>query len=69
MSSDPKSENPQTSSHQPEDVEAIAGRPARLPKIIRFDELSVCGDEIWIDNQGELYRLRRTKQGKLILTK
>jgi hemin uptake protein HemP len=69
MSSDPKSENPRTSPHQPGDVEAVAGRPARLPKIIRFDELAVCGDEVWIDNQGELYRLRRTKQGKLILTK
>jgi hemin uptake protein HemP len=41
----------------------------RLPKIISFQELCRCGDEIWIENEGELYRLRRTKQGKLILTK
>lgn len=41
----------------------------RLPKIIRFRELCRCGDEIWIENEGQLYRLRRTKQGKLILTK
>jgi hemin uptake protein HemP len=40
-----------------------------LPKIISFDELSRCGEEIWIENRGDLYRLRRTKQGKLILTK
>ena len=40
-----------------------------LPKIISFEELAKCGDEIWIENHGELYRLRRTKQGKLILTK
>lgn len=42
---------------------------ARLPKIIPFRELCRCGDEVWIENEGQLYRLRRTKQGKLILTK
>jgi len=41
----------------------------RLPKIIPFQELCRCGDEVWIENEGELYRLRRTRQGKLILTK
>jgi hemin uptake protein HemP len=41
----------------------------RLPKIISFRELCRCGDEVWIENSGDLYRLRRTKQGKLILTK
>ena len=40
-----------------------------LPKIISFESLSRCGDEIWIENNGQIYRLRRTKQGKLILTK
>ena len=40
-----------------------------LPKIISFDTLARCGDEIWIENNGQIYRLRRTKQGKLILTK
>ncbi|MDG1809164.1 MAG: hemin uptake protein HemP [Pirellulaceae bacterium] len=42
---------------------------AQLPKIVSFDTLSRCGDEIWIENNGQIYRLRRTKQGKLILTK
>jgi hemin uptake protein HemP len=46
-----------------------AGALARLPKIIAFRELCRCGDEVWIENGGQLYRLRRTKQGKLILTK
>lgn len=41
----------------------------RLPKIINFDVLARCGDEIWIENNGQIYRLRRTRQGKLILTK
>jgi len=50
---------------------AVGGGSANplLPKIIRFNELSRCGDEIWIENEGQLYRLRRTRQGKLILTK
>lgn len=40
-----------------------------LPKIIKFDSLARCGDEIWIENEGQIYRLRKTRQGKLILTK
>lgn len=42
---------------------------AGLPKIIKFDSLARCGDEIWIENEGQIYRLRKTRQGKLILTK
>lgn len=42
---------------------------AILPKIIRFCDLARCGDEIWIEHEGKLYRLRQTRQGKLILTK
>lgn len=40
-----------------------------IPKIISFAELCRCGDEVWIENDGAIYRLRRTRQGKLILTK
>ena len=42
---------------------------AKLPKIINFESLARCGDEIWIENNGQIYRLRKTRQGKLILTK
>ncbi|MEC7407627.1 MAG: hemin uptake protein HemP [Planctomycetota bacterium] len=42
---------------------------AVLPKIVKFSELARCGDEIWIECESQLYRLRKTKQGKLILTK
>lgn len=38
-------------------------------KVVRFESLARCGDEIWIENEGQLYRLRKTRQGKLILTK
>jgi hemin uptake protein HemP len=41
----------------------------KLPKVISFSELCRCGEEVWIENEGQLYRLRRTRQGKLILTK
>lgn len=57
---------PDRSSAVEKDWEQLADR---LPKIIRFRDLCRCGDEIWIENEGQLYRLRRTKQGKLILTK
>ena len=42
---------------------------SNLPKILRFESLARCGEEVWIENNGQIYRLRKTKQGKLILTK
>ena len=45
------------------------GSASKLPKIIGFDTLARCGEEVWIENNGQIYRLRRTRQGKLILTK
>lgn len=47
---------------------SVTAMPA-LPKIVSFQTLARCGDEIWIENEGQIYRLRRTRQGKLILTK
>ena len=41
----------------------------KFPKIISFNDLCRCGEEVWIENDGQVYRLRRTRQGKLILTK
>ncbi|MDB4539525.1 hemin uptake protein HemP [Saprospiraceae bacterium] len=43
--------------------------PKSLPKIISFETLTRCGEEIWIENNGQIYRLRKTRQGRLILTK
>lgn len=53
----------------PPPAAAPAGLGTPLPKIVPFDSLARCGDEIWIENEGQIYRLRRTRQGKLILTK
>jgi len=41
----------------------------KFPKLVAFGDLCRCGDEVWIENEGQIYRLRRTKLGKLILTK
>lgn len=38
-------------------------------KVIRFDDLAKCGDEIWIEHAGQLYRLRKTRHEKLVLSK
>lgn len=38
-------------------------------KSIYSDALFLHGDEVFIQHRGEQYRLRRTRSGKLILTK
>lgn len=58
-----------TGSARPASVVAAGESAAGLPKIISFSSLVRCGDEVWIEHAGSLYRLRRTKQDKLILTK
>jgi hemin uptake protein HemP len=75
MANEKPAEQPPISANR-ESVEPTQTHPTswdqisdRLPKIVPFRELCRCGDEIWIENDGQLYRLRRTKQGKLILTK
>ena len=60
--------NPEDGNSEPEHA-AFKMDPKALPKIISFESLARCGDEIWIENNGQIYRLRKTKQGKLILTK
>ncbi|QDV70503.1 hypothetical protein Poly24_42270 [Rosistilla carotiformis] len=47
----------------------LAAAALNLPKVIQFNDLPRCGDEVWITSDGQLYRLRKTRQGKLILTK
>ncbi|WP_246145907.1 hemin uptake protein HemP [Rubripirellula lacrimiformis] len=52
----------------PVQQEVNPNHPA-LPKIVKFSDLARCGDEIWIEHENQLYRLRATRQNKLILTK
>jgi hemin uptake protein HemP len=39
------------------------------PTIFRSEELFGGAQEIWIEHGGEMYRLRITSRGKLLLTK
>lgn len=46
-------------------VSEAAGRP----RVYQSAELFGAGKEVWIEHGEELYRLRITAQGKLLLTK
>ena len=64
-----KASMPESDSRPIEPI-AVEGRKSLVgPKIVAFNELCRCGDEVWIENGGQIYRLRRTRMGKLILTK
>jgi hemin uptake protein HemP len=69
MEKDANAQDARTNPAPPDDdlVEKSSG--PRLPKIVPFRDLCRCGDEVWIEHAGQLYRLRCTKQGKLLLTK
>ncbi|MCU0712859.1 MAG: hemin uptake protein HemP [Pirellula sp.] len=43
--------------------------PGSMLNPLSFDELANGSEEVWIEGGGQLYRLRQTKQNKLILTK
>lgn len=67
MSDAPK--HPPDPPEDPDGQHNESGEVPNLPKIIKFDTLARCGDEIWIEHKGQIYRLRKTRQDKLILTK
>ena len=48
---------------------AASGRPVPMPDVIPTDSLFRGRQEILISHNGEQYRLRITKNAKLILTK
>ena len=60
----PKSE-PESPRPQPEREDVDGDRP----RIVSSDELLQGRREMWIEHQGEMYRLRSTAKGKLYLTK
>lgn len=47
----------------------FAGRSGKIAKVIPSSALFSGATEIGIEHHGELYRLKLTRQGKLILTK
>ena len=42
---------------------------ARYAKLVRAEELLGPEGVVWIENAGEIYTLRRTRAGRLLLTK
>jgi len=58
-------EAPKSPSQPPSPAPAAAGRPLRLDAATLFANRR----EVLIDHEGECYRLRLTRQNKLILTK
>ena len=52
--------------HQSEDS---APGERRMPPVVPFATLAQGREEVWIQLDERIYRLRRTRQGKLILTK
>lgn len=51
------------------DAAEVPALPSRGVKLIRSRELFADVREVVIEHEGEHYRLRATKKGKLILTK
>jgi hemin uptake protein HemP len=55
-----------SSSVKKQDPGRISGRP---PRRVNSAQLLVGSDRLLIEHRGELYTLRQTRNGKLILTK
>ncbi len=53
----------------PHSVPLASGQPPRLPDLVQAEHLFRGSQEILIAHNGETYRLRITRSGKLILTK
>lgn len=64
----PKPSNMTSLVHDSSGEEADALTNAFRAKIIRFQDIA-SGEEVCIDHEGQLYRLRKTRHGKLVLTK
>ena len=62
--------SPDTAASGSEDESAPSPPPgATRPAIFRTEDLFGSAQEIWIEHAGEMYRLRITSRGKLLLTK
>lgn len=53
-------------------AESVSGLETKHPwesKIIRFSDLAGSQGEIWISHEEQVYRLGKTRNGKLVLSK
>lgn len=53
----------------PGDSQPEQRRVRGAPPIVPFETIALGREEVWIELDEQIYRLRRTRQGKLILTK
>ncbi|MCR9201015.1 MAG: hemin uptake protein HemP [Planctomycetaceae bacterium] len=68
MSADEQSS--ETPSEQPPDETPDVASPAMADTLCyAFEKLSTGSDEVQITFQGQIYRLRKTRNGRLIMTK
>lgn len=65
MSMERKVDGPSIDANTPEETQ---WNISRLP-VLDSAQLFAASHEVWIEHNGEIYRLQRTKAGKLILTK
>ena len=55
--------------HEPDESANPNDVPSDPPKVIASSAILMDAKEVWIDHNGERYRLRVTRKGKLILQK
>ncbi|MFN0197121.1 MAG: hemin uptake protein HemP [Planctomycetaceae bacterium] len=55
--------------NRPEREDPLRSAVPQAPRVIRFEEVSGGLPEIQLEFRGQIYRLRVTKNGKLILNK
>jgi hemin uptake protein HemP len=65
MNSDP----PERCTPPPNSPQGPSGGESDRPRILSSDELFQGRRELWIEHEGEMYRLRVTSRGRLYLTK
>jgi hemin uptake protein HemP len=56
-------------SHDASSLDAIAQRTLSITPKYRYADLSRSSSEVLIEHEGQIYRLRKTRNGKLILIK
>lgn len=61
--------SPSDADAPPSGVERVAPESSQRPPLVCSEQLMKGHRAIEISHNGELYRLQRTRQGKLILTK
>ena len=65
----PPADPPPPAAGTPQDQTETDVTPPARPARVRFADLAGGAVEVEVEHAGQVYRLRRTRQGKLLLTK